>query len=145
MKSMTLHIGKLFIALTLATLVGSSPAWAETRLRAELEGNAIMGLVPGGKADFRDRLPKKDRQRFSAEVEDVDLEGDTLNVWVHATLTCDGELIGTITVGGPPDRGGDLNLDSKDGDTVPDMSEGDIISVCDDSDVLILSGSLQEK
>ena len=102
---------------------------SEIRLRARLTGNAIGNFVPSGQADWRQRAGRF--TRFSTEVEDVNLPADSeLDVFVGPSITCSGNPVGTIILGPPPIRGGDLNLDTRDGDTVPLMRVGNIVSVC---------------
>lgn len=133
--------GLLGMMLALAALATASVAVAgnsETRLKTRLAGPAIDGLVPSGAAEFRARGSAK---RFTTQVEDVNLDAGTpLQVCVNSTL------LGTIILGGPPVRGGDLNLDTRDGDTVPAMTAGDSVSVWSGSagcsGTLILSGTL---
>jgi hypothetical protein len=77
--------------------------------------------------------------RFSAEVEDVNLpEGTLLRV---SFLRDRVETApGTLTLGPPPVRGGDLNLDTGNGDIVPEMFSGDIIIVRRPNGRAILAG-----
>jgi hypothetical protein len=108
---------------------GSGSSGTEIRLRARLTGNAIGNLVPSGHADFRERAGRF--VRFSAEVEDVNLPVDSeLEVFVSPSSVCSGTLLGTVELGPAPFRGADLNLDTRDGDTVPPMAVGNIVSVC---------------
>ena len=88
----------------------------ETRLKTRLTGPDIGGLVPSGAAEFRKRGINK---RFTTEVEDVNLTG-SLRVCVN------GMDLGTISLAS---GFGDLNLDTRDGQTVPGMSSGNVVTV----------------
>jgi len=115
----------------------------EIRLRARLTGNAIGNLIPSGQADFRNRAGRF--TRFSAEVEDVNLPVDSqLEVFVSASSVCSGTLLGNIILGPAPIRGGDLNLDTRDGETVPQLGAGSLVSVCFNG-APIVSGKLAIK
>ena len=101
------------------------------RMRADLD--AVGGGLQSGDAKFESR---SDRTRFSCEVEDVS-GGGTLTVKV------DGMTVGTIALEFDSATGlfgGDLNLDDRDGDTVPNMVPGDSIDVIRGT-ATILSGS----
>jgi hypothetical protein len=120
---------------------GSSGGGTEIRLRARLTGNAIGNLIPSGQADFRSRAGRF--VRFSTEVENVKLPVDSqLEVFVSSSAVCSGTLLGNIVLGPPPIRGGDLNLDTRDGDTVPQLTAGKLVSVCFNG-VPVVSGKLK--
>jgi hypothetical protein len=134
---------KKWILVAAILVVGALPSFAEhgsgsgsgsgggteVRLRARLTGNAIGNLIPSGQADFRTRAGRF--TRFSAEVEDVKLPVDSqLEVFVSGSSVCSGTLLGNIVLGPAPFRGGDLNLDTRDGDSVPQLSRGNLVSVC---------------
>ncbi len=103
---------------------------AETKLRVRLTATEAEPLASGS-AKFEMR---PDRIRFSTEVEDV---ASATEIHVFAA----GNDMGTL----PIVLGfADLNLDSRDGDTVPVLSVGDLIEVFNtNGNVLILSGNLQ--
>ena len=138
---------KQFIAtlLALGTLTaGASMAWdgkrsgAETRLKARLTGPAIAALKPSGEAEFRSSVG---RSRLSVEVEDVNLPAGTpLTVWSQRGTGAPA-MIGTITLGPPPLRTGELELNTQDGQTVPALQAGDVITIRNDTSA-ILSGTL---
>jgi hypothetical protein len=120
---------------------GSSGGGTEIRLRARLTGNAIGNIITSGQADFRSRAGRF--IRFSAEVEDVNLPVDSqLEVFVSSSSVCSGTLLGNIVLGPPPIRGGDLNLDTRDGEVVPQLSVGKLVSVCFNG-APIVSGKLK--
>src|SRR4051794_22266877 len=62
---------------------------------------------------------------------------------VDPASVCTGTLLGTITVGPAPVRGGDLNLDTGNGDSIPRMNAGNIVSVCTAAGRRVLSGALR--
>lgn len=93
---------------------------AETRLRAALTGARINNLTPSGHADFRAR---QGSSRLNVQVEDVNLApGTVLDVYL------DGAPIGAITVDSVT-LGGELELNSNDGDMVPSVKAGALVVV----------------
>ena len=101
----------------------------ETKLEVRLASTGTDPLA-SGKAKFEMR---PDRVRFSTEVEDV---GSATEIQVFAA----GIDLGTLPI---VDGGADLNVDSRDGDTVPVLSAGDLVEVFNTTgNVLILSGNL---
>jgi|CXWL01.1.fsa_nt_gi hypothetical protein len=131
-------IGALVVAvIVMAGSVASSWAGtAEVRLKTRLAGGAIEGVVPSGSADYRERGTRK---QFSVQVEDVKLlAGTVLNVTVN------GGPVGMITLAAPVVGalpGGDLDLNTQDGERVPMVKKGDVIVVTHGG-VAILSGAL---
>jgi hypothetical protein len=133
------------VAVSLLFLGAANQAWAdhgsqnsqnntETRLRTRLSGAAVQGKTPEGNADFRSN--SRGRTRLNVEVENVNLPaGTVLQVSVqHAGMTV---AVGTITMtaGGF----GELELNSQDGDTVPQVQSGDMIMVANGG-MTILAG-----
>jgi hypothetical protein len=84
------------------------------RLRANLTGTSAAS----GKAQWESRA---DRVRLSVEVEDVALPNGTV-----LTVTACGASVGTITLALGE---GDLNLDTRDGQSVPTCSNGSSVTV----------------
>ncbi len=128
--------------LAAATLAAGSAAWAggngETRLKARLAGPAIGTLRPSGAADFRSA---SGRSRLNVEVEDVNLAAGTqLSVWSQRGANAP-SMIGVITLGPPPLRTGELELNTQDGQSVPAIQAGDVITVRN-GDQAILSGTM---
>jgi hypothetical protein len=119
----------LYAAFVLAaTLAMSSSMFAdsktEVRLRTQLTGGAIGGITPSGNADFRS--DSRGRTRLNVEVEHVNLAQGTM---LMVTLTHAGatSTVGTLTLHAT--GGGELELDSQDGQTVPAIQSGDVITV----------------
>jgi len=117
-----------FTLLTLGAVVAAT-VWAdsngtEVRLRTPLAGGAISGRTPSGNADFRSESDRN-RTRLNVEVENVNLsDGTMLGVMVtHAGVSTS---IGQIRLHG---GFGELELNSQDGDTVPAIVKGDMITV----------------
>jgi hypothetical protein len=118
----------LSAALVLAATMTLSTAFAdskanETRLRAQLTGPAIGNVTPSGSADFRS--DSRGRMRLNVEVEHVNLpQGTTLTV----TLTHAGSAstVGTVTLGATGFA--ELELNSQDGQTVPAVQSGDVVT-----------------
>ncbi len=97
---------------------------SEVRLRTQLAGAAITGQTPSGHADFR-LESSRNRSRLNVEVEHVNLQdGTMLDVAVvHAGVST---KVGTIKL----KLGfGELELNSQDGDTVPAVVSGDMVTV----------------
>jgi hypothetical protein len=121
-------------------LAGSALAgdFDEVRLRTQLRGGPIGGVAAAGTADFRLRPSRGDRA-FSVELENMNLPaGTVLEVLVN------GASIGTLRVSGPPARGGELELNSRDGASVPTFQPGDVVAIRGASGGL-LSGVLQRR
>ena len=117
-----------FTLLTLGALVAAT-VWAdsnstEARLRTPLAGGAIGGKTPSGSADFR-MESDRNRSRLNVEVENVNLSDATLLAVTvtHAAVTTS---VGRIRLHG---GFGELELNSQDGDTVPSIVKGDLITV----------------
>ena len=99
-----------------------------TRLEVNLTSTSADPLA-SGKAKFEER---SDRTRFSTEAEDVTASGPL-------TVKVNGSMVGSMNVVAGV---GDLNLDTRDGQSVPAMNVGDTVEVFDAAGVLILSGTL---
>lgn len=122
-------------ALLLATPALLVAKGGEVRLRTNLAGGAIAGMTPSGHAEYR-ATPAQGRARLNVEVEDVNLAADTqLDVFI------DGAEIGSITVSAAPVRGGELELNSQDGQAVPSIKAGAVVVVRNGA-TAILSGVL---
>jgi hypothetical protein len=121
--------------LTLFTCLTATVLADQTRVRLETDLTPTAAAPDAeGHARFESR---PDRARFRVEVEDVSVT-DAVDVLVN------GNLIGVITL----DNGfGELELNSKDGDTVPLLQAGDEVDIVDDADgtTLLLSGVLSPK
>jgi len=100
--------------LTLGTMQFAAAGGSETKLQAELTGDDTQA---SGKVKFEDRTG--DRVRLSVEAED--LPADTV-----FTITVN-DFSTDITSDGL--GGFDLNLDNRDGDTVPSLTAGDKVTV----------------
>ena len=103
---------------------GSAGKSSETRLKTRLTGAAIDGKTPEGSAEFR--ADSRGRTRLEVEVEHVNLKAATVlqvSLQHGATTT----PIGTITLDALGN--GELELASQDGDTVPAVQKGDMVTV----------------
>ena len=107
----------------------------EVRLRTALAGGVIGGLTPSGHADFR-AIAAQGRARLNVEVEDINLPAGT-----QVDVLVDGTKVGSITLSAAPVRGGELELNSQDGQTVPNVKPGAIV-VVRNGPTAILSGVL---
>ena len=133
--SMTRRASLLRTVLFTATPALLIARGGETRLRTGLTGGAIAGLIPSGHAEFR-ATPAQGRARLNVEVEDVNLSpGTQVDVFI------DGTQAGSITIGAAPIRGGELELNSQDGQAVPAVSAGAVVVVRNGA-AAILSGVL---
>ena len=125
------------LALALLAIGTASIARADhgnndkSRLKTRLAGAAIAGKTPEGSAEFRSESIKG-RTEFKVEVEHVNLpDGTTLDVSVNGTV------VGHITL---KFGGGELELNSQDGDTVPAVVKGDMVTVANGG-TTILAGA----
>jgi hypothetical protein len=105
----------------------------EVRREADLSATDVD---PGasGRARFESR---QDRAEFRVQVDNVSVT-DAVDVFVN------GDFVGTIVL---DDRGdGELDLNTRDGDTVPTLQDGDEVEVVDAADdtTLILVGILSQ-
>jgi hypothetical protein len=101
----------------------------EVRVKIRLRGPAIGGVVPQGSSEYRARGKQG---QFKAQAIRVNLaDGTVLSVQVN------GNDVGNITlVGGA----GSLELSTNDGDTVPNIQPGDVVSLVTSNGATILSG-----
>ena len=107
----------------------------EVRMRTALSGGTIAGLKPSGNADFR-AIAAQASNRLNVEVEDVNLApGTKVSVFV------DGVQVGSITISAAPVRGGELELNTQDGQSVPSIKAGAVVVVRNGA-TAILSGVL---
>lgn len=117
-----------FTLLTLGTLISATALadskGTEVRLRTPLAGGAISGKAPSGSADFR-MESDRNRSRLNVEVENVNL-GDATMLSVMVTHMGATTSVGQIRLHG---GFGELELNSQDGDTVPAIVKGDMITV----------------
>jgi hypothetical protein len=108
----------------------------ELRIQTRLTGGAVNGVTPSGSARFRSRGTSSN---FSVEVEDVNLpDGTKLNVTLTrgAVVTQAGSL--TLTA-----RIGEIDVNTNDGDLVPQAASGDIVIVSDAAGTALLTGVLK--
>ena len=105
---------------------------AQVRLRTTLAGAVIQGIKPEGNADFRN--DGQGRTRLNVEVENLNLAaGTVLNVAVvHAGVST---MIGKIRVGNGGEN--ELELDSQNGQTVPAIVSGDMVTVANVAAVVL--------
>jgi hypothetical protein len=104
---------------------------AETRLRAQLAGAAINGMVPKGASEFRARGDS--RRQFKAQVEDANLpDGTVLNVLLN------NQQVGQITISF---MRGELQLNTNDGDVVPVAGLGSTVVITDQAGATIVGGA----
>lgn len=150
--------GLIAAAFALLVIVGPLGAGAghtlRTKLEVRLDATDIDPLA-SGKSKWEQRFEEDgvtlERQRTSTEVEDLSAEGayeiivsrDTTEPpdGTFDTVISSGEMFVDVDALGF----GDLNLDSRDGDSVPDMQDGDLIEVFTPGGELVLSGVLQVK
>ncbi len=120
----------LVLGMNLPVFGGGNRTKLETRLTSTAKGKSLAS----GKAKFEMR---SDRIRLSVEVEDF-VATEEVEVFAN------GASIGMVAIDAA--GGADINLDSRDGDSVPILEAGDLIEVRASSDgALILSGTLEPK
>jgi len=112
---------------------GPSPTpGSETRVEAMLAGAPINGLTPKGEAEFR--LRDDGRRELRVEIEKVNLPaGTVLNVLVNNVLA------GQITLNSQLE--GELELDTEDGQLVPQFVTGAPIVVTNQAGATVLSST----
>jgi len=107
----------------------------QTRLKTRLAGAAIQGKTPEGSAEFRSDA--KGRTRFTVEVENVNLPGGTL---LDVAIQHNGasKTLGQITLS--TQGFGELELDSQDGDSIPTVQTGDMVTVSNAGTTILAGG-----
>jgi hypothetical protein len=108
----------------------------EARIQTRLTGGPIAGVTPSGSARFRSR---RTASNFSVEVEDVNLaDGTKLNVTLmRGTISIPaGSLTLALHLG-------EIDVNTNDGDLVPQAKAGDIVVVSDGSGTALLTGVLK--
>ena len=144
MKLVAPLLALLVGAIGLAVLVGPLGVGAgganRTKLEVRLEATDADPLASGKtkwEQRFEDDGETLERQRTSTEVEDV------------STIGAHEILVNSASVGMAVEVDalgfGDLNLDSRDGDTVIVMAIDDLIEVLNPDGAVILTGTLAEK
>ncbi|MEO5926862.1 MAG: hypothetical protein ABIR70_23815 [Bryobacteraceae bacterium] len=132
-----LALAALFANLSLipSEALAASPR-QEIRIQSRLTGGAIDSVIPEGSARFRGRNLSTN---FSVEVEAVNLPDDTkLTVTLirGAVIIPAGEL--TLT-----NHWGEIEVNTNDGELVPQAKAGDIVVVSDAEGTAILTGVLK--
>lgn len=125
----------LLAAVAVAPAAAASGSSSQTDLRTDLEGDDIDGVTPRGEARFVEQVDDDEvRRELEVRVQDVNLDaGTALDVAV------DGVSVGTIELRDNND--GELRLRTDDGDEVPTISEGDVVTVAAPDGTVILSGA----
>ena len=146
MKKLVVSILAGAIVATIAVLAISNPfagagTTTQTKLIAELTATNADPLA-SGKTKWEERFDAGvlERRRTSTEVEDVATTGNH-----EVRVTRSGSPIATMTVSVDALGFGDLNLDSRDGDTVEVLAAGDLVEVLNPNSDVILTGTLQLK
>ncbi|MDX6445408.1 MAG: hypothetical protein QOH71_2482 [Blastocatellia bacterium] len=104
---------------------------SSTKIEAEFAGAMLNGLVPKGEAELETFADGN--RKFEVTVSNVNLpNGTVLNVLV------DGAKVGTLTVGALT---GQLELKTKDGQTVPQINTRTRVAVTDQAGNTIVAGS----
>ncbi len=142
LKTITLAAAVSVASLTGLALINPAPATAasgkvqELRIQTRLTGGAISGVVPEGSARFRSRGTSSN---FSVEVEDVNLpDGTKLNVALMRGTTS--IPAGSLTLAL---HTGEIDVNTNDGDLVPQAKAGDIVVVSDAGGTALLTGVLK--
>lgn len=137
MLSTALMAGALMTTMELATVrTATAQSRNEVRIQTRLAGGAINGVTPSGSARFRSRGASAN---FSVEVEDVALaDGTVLTVTLMRGTTALPAGTLTLTL-----RGGEIDVNTNDGDAVPQAQSGDVVVVADGAGKALLSGVLR--
>jgi hypothetical protein len=135
----------LAVLLFSGVVFASQPAMV--KLKAKLTGASIGGIVPHGHGRYHSFGSPATHSSLSVEVEDVHEDiGTVLSVLLN------GASIGTITLACPvpvvlptilADKDceqGELELNSREGDIVPVVVAGNVVSVADPTGATILTG-----
>ena len=147
MKKLLAALSAGLAVAVIAALVITNPFAAggdftdQTKLVAELTATNVDPLA-SGKTKWEERFQNQqlERRRTSTEVEDVSTAG------AHQVQIIRGStVIQTMTVNVDALGFGDLDLDSRDGDTVEIFQVGDQVEVRNPNSDLILTGTLQTK
>lgn len=125
----------MFMAMTVAFVPPASAASGEVRLQASMRSGAASG-----KADYRER---GNHRRLNVEAEDLSATTPAiLGVFVNAA-----SQVGTIALAACPTAPtllcGEMELNTKDGQAVPVLQRGNIISVGTTATTSVLSGTLR--
>src|SRR5215467_11136263 len=102
-----------------------------TKIEGQLSGAMLNGLVPRGEVEFESDADGN--RKFEIEVSSVNLPDGTL-----LDVSVDGTKVGTLTLTG---RQGELELKTKDGQTLPEINSRTRIVVSDQAGNTILAGS----
>jgi hypothetical protein len=121
----------LFAASIVAVHASNGGPGTSTKIEAEFAGASLNGLVPKGEAEAE--FFDDGNRKFEVTVENVNLpNGTVLNVLV------DGAKVGTLTIGGLMAQ---LELSTKDGQTVPQINSRTRVAVTDQAGNTIVAGS----
>jgi hypothetical protein len=104
---------------------------SDVRISTGLAGATINGLVPKGVAEFRARADGS--RQLKVQVENVNLEGAILNVLINNSK------VGEITIDAL--LAGQLQLNTRDGQTVPPVGRGSTAVVTDQTGTTIVAGT----
>jgi hypothetical protein len=143
LRTLSLAAAVTGTVLTGLTIMSPAPAAAqsggrrqEVRIQTRLTGGAINGVTPSGSARFRSRGTSSN---FSVEVEDVNLpDGTKLNVTLMRGTTV--IPAGSLTLAL---RLGEIDVNTNDGDIVPQGKAGDIVVVSDAGGAALMTGVLR--
>lgn len=139
MLGVSFTVGAVALTLALADIshAGSGAGGGgELRAKTRLAGAAITGVVPSGHADYRER---GNSRRLNVEVEDVKLTVGSLDVFVNTDKV--GVVVLAPCVPGSPLLCGDLELNTNDGQVVPDLAGNETVTVKNGA-ASILAGAL---
>ena len=146
-RSRTMTTRRLLVLASLAavTLFSFAVQGVDSQYRSDVRLSAR--LVPtsadpraSGDAQFQSQTNRDGtvQRQFDVQVQDVS-SADSVRVLVN------GVQVGPVVKIGGYRRGGELKLDTNNGDTVPAMKAGDVVQVVNAANgTLILQGTLQE-
>jgi hypothetical protein len=126
-----LALAVLGVSMNSAKASDSSSATVVSKIEAEFAGASLNGMIPRGEAETV--LFSDGNRKFEVTVENVNLpNGTVLNVLVDQTK------VGTLTLAGLL---GKLELETKDGQTVPPVNSRTRVVVADLAGLTIVAGS----
>jgi hypothetical protein len=104
---------------------------AEVRLRILLAGATLNNVIPKGHAEFRQRADG--RRKLEVEIEDLNLPAGTT-----FTVLVNGVSVGQIALSSVFE--GVLELETENGQSVPNVVDGTTVTVVDGAGVTVLAG-----
>ena len=144
-----MNMNKLTMSAAVTALLlfgGVTLSWAKSsaKIRTVLSGSAIDGVTPVGKVEFR--LDDKGRRKLEVDVESVNLPvGTKLTVVIMqgtTSLTLTPNQFALVAEPGEKGNQGELEDETEEGATVPDLSKGNFTIQVNNGTATILTGAI---